>query len=77
MLAEVATTHVEGLNLDIPVRAPGVDDHLLDPRNTWPNPAAYDQARDALAAKFIANFERFEVAQAIVDAGPRRPSAGR
>ena len=77
MLAEVATTHVEGLNLDIPVRAPGVDDHLLDPRNTWPNPAAYDEARDALAAKFIANFERFEVAQAIVDAGPRRPSAGR
>ncbi len=75
-LADVATICLDGLNLDIPLHAPGVDDHLLDPRNTWADPAAYDQARDALAAKFIANFERFQVAQAIVDAGPRRPNAG-
>ena len=71
-LADVPTTHFDVLNLDIPVRAPGVDGKLLDPRNTWADQSAYDVAREALAAKFIANFERFDVPEAVVNAGPRR-----
>ena len=71
-LADVPTTHLDVLNLDIPVRAPGVDRKLLDPRNTWADPTAYDVAREALAAKFVANFERFDVSEAVVNAGPRR-----
>ena len=71
-LADVPTTHLDVLNLDIPVRAPGVDGTLLDPRNTWADQSAYDAAREALAAKFIANFERFDVPEAVVNAGPRR-----
>ena len=72
-LADVETRHLAGLNLDIPVHAPGIDHRLLDPRNTWGDGEAYDQARDALTAKFVANFERFDgVAPAIIDAGPRR-----
>ena len=71
-LADVATTHLDVLNLDIPVRAPGVEEKLLDPRNTWADPTAYDAAQEALAAKFIANFERFDVPEAVVNAGPRR-----
>ena len=71
-LADVPTTHLDVLNLDIPVRAPGVDGKLLDPRNTWADQSAYDAAREALAAKFIANFERFDVPEAVVNAGPRR-----
>ena len=70
-LADVETAHLDGLNLDIPVQAPGIDAKLLDPRNTWADRNAYDQARDALTAKFVANFERFDVAPAIVEAGPR------
>ena len=37
----------------------------------WQDDAAYERARDALTAKFIDNFRKFDVAAAIVDAGPR------
>ena len=70
-LANGARRHLDILNLDIPVHVPGLDSRLLDPRDTWADKPAYDQARAALAAKFIANFEKFDVDRAIVDAGPR------
>ena len=70
-LASVGRRHLDVLNLDMPVEVPGVDSRLLNPRDTWADRQAYDQARTALAAKFVANFQRFDVAQAIVDAGPR------
>ena len=66
-----ATRHLPKLNLDIPLEVPGVDKAFLDPRETWPDRASYDAACESLAAKFAANFERFEVDAAIADAGPR------
>ncbi len=63
--------YVPGLNLDIPLDAPGIDPTLLDPRNTWDDGAAYDRARTALTTKFAANFAKFDVDRAIIDAGPR------
>ena len=63
--------HIPSLNLNIPLAAPGVDPVVLDPRNTWSDPIAYDHAQDALAAKFAANFAQFDVDQRIIDAGPR------
>ena len=63
--------HITSLNLDIPQSAPGVDPALLDPRNTWHDPVAYDHAQAALAAKFATNFAQFDVDRDIVDAGPR------
>ena len=63
--------HIPSLNLDIPLHAPGVDPALLDPRNTWSDPHAYDRAQDALTARFAANFAQFDVHRRIVDAGPR------
>ena len=70
-LGNAPTRHLEGLNLDIPLTAPGVDPALLDPRNTWTDGAAYDQARKTLSAKFAANFAKFDVDPSIANAGPR------
>ena len=69
-LNNVATEHLAGFNIDIPKSIPGVDDSLLNPRNTWSDQGAYDEAANNLIAKFRENFQRFEVDQAVVDAGP-------
>ena len=70
-LRDAPKRHLDHLNLDIPVHAPGVDPNVLDPRNTWHDAAAYDLARTALTAKFADNFAQFDVARPIIDAGPR------
>jgi phosphoenolpyruvate carboxykinase (ATP) len=52
---------------------PGVPDEVLQPRGTWPDPAAYDRQAQKLAEMFRENFKRFEagVGQGVRDAGPR------
>jgi phosphoenolpyruvate carboxykinase (ATP) len=41
---------------EVPVRAPGVDESLLDPRSTWADPEAYDRKARELAQMFVDNF---------------------
>ena len=57
----------------VPEHCPKVPARLLDPRSTWPDPAAYDARAAALAQQFAANFERFagRVSPEIAAAGPR------
>ncbi len=70
-LDNVATEHLEILNLDIPVRINGVDTAILNPRKSWPSAADYDvRARD-LAQQFNTNFEKYEVPTSIKHAGPK------
>ena len=69
-LEGVETTHLTGLNLDIPVSVPGSWASLLNPRDTWADKGAYDSAAASLINKFEENFKRFNVDPSIVAAGP-------
>jgi phosphoenolpyruvate carboxykinase (ATP) len=59
--------------LEVPQAVPGVPGDLLDPRRTWPDPAAYDAQAVRLAGMFRQNFAGFasEVDPSVRDAGPR------
>jgi len=69
-LNDVETTHIDILNLDVPVEVDGVNPNLLIPKNTWAEPSAYDDIALNLARQFINNFEKYDVADSIRHAGP-------
>ncbi|WP_018921802.1 phosphoenolpyruvate carboxykinase (ATP) [Salsuginibacillus kocurii] len=58
--------------LHIPTRCPGVPDNVLQPRQTWEDPHAYDQKANELAEQFKQNFKKFaDVDTSIQQAGPQ------
>lgn len=70
-LVHQPTETLPGFHFAIPKHVPGVDSQLLNPRNTWKNPADYDKQARELMDKFIDNFKRFNVSSAIREAGPK------
>jgi len=70
-LTDCETNHIEPLNLDVPLKVEGVDSVLLQPKQTWQDPDAYEQEAQALAKLFSDNFAKFDVSDAIRNAGPR------
>jgi phosphoenolpyruvate carboxykinase (ATP) len=58
---------------EVPTTVPGIDDSILDPRQTWPNPEDYDATAAALVEMFNRNFETFEshVDKSVRDAAPQ------
>ena len=63
--------------VEVPVTCPDVPDGFLDPRSTWSDPLAYDEAATRLAAMFEENFAAYAdgVSDDIRAAGPT--AAGR
>ncbi len=70
-LLDAETDHLDILNLDFPTHIPGVEDRFVNPRASWGDPQAYDEQAAKLAALFQDNIRKFDVAEAIVEAGPR------
>ncbi len=58
---------------EAPTKVAGVDDAILNPRDTWADPSAYDAQAQKLAAMFVENFRIFEahVTSGVKAAGPR------
>jgi len=70
-LRDVETVHLDGLNLSVPAEVPGIDPIILQPRKTWSDAAAYDAEMAQLCQQFVDNFNKFEVADEIIAAGPQ------
>lgn len=68
---DALTTKLPLLNLTIPLALAGVDNAILNPRSTWSDHDAYDDAARGLARKFIKNFRKFNVDDDIIKAGPQ------
>ena len=58
----------------VPTELPGVDPKILDPRDTYADPAQWEEKAKDLAARFIKNFKKYEnneAGKALVAAGPQ------
>jgi phosphoenolpyruvate carboxykinase (ATP) len=60
----------------VPVAVPGVDSHILDPRETWANKADYDATAAKLVDLFVENFAQFadHVDEGVRQSAPRTPA---
>ena len=68
------TKKIPYFNFEVPTELKGVDTGILDPRDTYANPAEWDEKAKDLAGRFIKNFVKYEsneAGKALVAAGPQ------
>ena len=68
------TKKIPMFNLEVPTALPGVNPAILDPRDTYANPADWETKAKDLAGRFIKNFNKYttnEAGKALVAAGPQ------
>ncbi len=72
-LANIATVEDPIFGLQVPKSCPGVPEQILTPKNTWKDPAAYDEMARKLAFLFKENFTKYQegASAAVRAAGPR------
>ncbi|CCQ89241.1 Phosphoenolpyruvate carboxykinase (ATP) [Nitrospina gracilis 3/211] len=75
-LSSVETRPDPIFGIHVPTSCPDVPAEVLNPRNTWKNPKAYDEKARELAAQFVENFKEYEsaVSREILEGGPRLPN---
>ena len=68
------TKKIPYFNLEVPTKLEGVDTKILDPKDTYANPADWDKQAKKLAELFAKNFKKFtsnEAGKALVEVGPK------
>ena len=75
-LNDVSTKEDPIFGVQVPTSCPNVPEEVLNPRNTWKSPEAYDEKARELAEQFVENFKEYEdsVGPDVVSAGPRIPT---
>jgi len=70
-LRDAETEELPVFGLHMPTALEGVDATLLNPTKAWNNMADWEAAAKNLAAQFTENFKKYDVSDAIVNAGPQ------
>ena len=73
-ILKAGTKTIPYFNLEVPTALPGVDSGILDPRDTYADPAQWEEKAKDLASRFIKNFVKYEgneAGKALVSAGPQ------
>ena len=68
------TKKIPVFDFEVPTELPGVDPAILDPRDTYADPAEWDAKAQDLAQRFVKNFVKYEgneAGKALVAAGPK------
>lgn len=69
------TKKIPYFNFEVPTELNGVDSAILDPRDTYSDPAVWEEKAKDLADRFIKNFAKYEgneAGKALVSAGPEK-----
>jgi phosphoenolpyruvate carboxykinase (ATP) len=72
-LAKVETVKDPVFGIAVPMSCPNVPSEILQPRNTWADPAAYDATAKKLTGLFTDNFQKYaaDVPADVRSAGPK------
>ena len=73
-ILEAPTKSIPYFNFEVPTALPGVDPAILDPRDTYADPAVWEEKAKDLSGRFIKNFVKYEsneAGKALVAAGPQ------
>ena len=73
-ILKAETKTIPYFDLAVPTALPGVDPAILDPRDTYGDPAEWDAKAKDLAGRFVKNFVKYtgnDAGKALVAAGPK------
>ena len=73
-ILKAETKKIPMFDFEVPTALPNVNPAILDPRDTYADPAQWEEKAKDLAARFIKNFAKYttnEAGKALVAAGPK------